>query len=310
MLFVVLFHFNYPTTSRILSYCNTFGYGGVDIFIFASGIGNYHSYLKDASPLSFLSRKIKRLAPTYIPFIIVWIPTMLILGKLDSNSIIGNLFGIQGLSSSGHEFNWFITCILICYILTPYFASFVYKHSLSASLLLVMVLIVLSSVFWNDNQQIISVCRLPLYVIGMCFAKYENYKLNWVHYVISLLLSTLGFSTLIYSLKHVPNLLWSHGLHWYPFIVIAPTLCIILSKLLDALNSVKCPVPETVFNIVGKHSFEIFLSHIAIFGAVRAASAQLTIISERALWIIGVIVVFPAAAFLSFVSNHATRIIK
>ncbi len=71
MLWIMIYHTNIVFPS-VFKFFKMVGYGGVDIFIFASGIGNYYSYLKDKSPLDFLKRRIIRLAPAYLPVIIVW----------------------------------------------------------------------------------------------------------------------------------------------------------------------------------------------------------------------------------------------
>lgn len=72
MLWIMLFHSGFVFSNKIVKMAQAIGYGGVDVFLFASGIGNYFSYTKDECPLLFLKRRILRLAPVYIPFIIVW----------------------------------------------------------------------------------------------------------------------------------------------------------------------------------------------------------------------------------------------
>ena len=73
MIWIVAYHSGIDLYNPILIYVKEIGYGGVDIFLFAAGLGNYYSYLKDYSPLDFLKRRIVRLAPVYFPFILVWI---------------------------------------------------------------------------------------------------------------------------------------------------------------------------------------------------------------------------------------------
>ena len=57
ILWVVFYHINIPINNTPIFFLKTFGYGGVDIFIFASGIGCYYSYLRDRSPLDFIKRR-------------------------------------------------------------------------------------------------------------------------------------------------------------------------------------------------------------------------------------------------------------
>ena len=72
MLWVVLFHAAPVTNIKLLDMFSASGYGGVDIFMFASGLGAYYSYTRDHSPLDFIRRRVKRLYPVYLPFIIIW----------------------------------------------------------------------------------------------------------------------------------------------------------------------------------------------------------------------------------------------
>ena len=46
--------------------------GSVDIFMFLSGFGIYHSLSKNDNPLRFLQRRMSRLLPAYLPFIVLY----------------------------------------------------------------------------------------------------------------------------------------------------------------------------------------------------------------------------------------------
>ena len=143
ILWIMFFHSGLKLEGPLIG-IKVIGYGGVDIFILASGLGNYYSYLRDEKPLNFLKRKLFRLAPIYIPFICVWCALKVVSGKLSLLYVPGNILGIQGFSSEGESFNWYLTCIMICYLLTPYLASFVRKSSFKKNILLVLVLIIIS----------------------------------------------------------------------------------------------------------------------------------------------------------------------
>lgn len=79
----------------------------------------------DTSPLDFLKRRIRRLYPTYIPFTSFYLIYQTIFCGSQVKVLVGNIFAIQGLTSNGGEFNWFLTGIKIAYLLTPYLASYV-----------------------------------------------------------------------------------------------------------------------------------------------------------------------------------------
>lgn len=68
------FHSGMQSSSLAFRRIEATGYGGVDIFLFASGLGNFYSYTKDNSPVDFILRRIVRLAPVYLLFMAVWLP--------------------------------------------------------------------------------------------------------------------------------------------------------------------------------------------------------------------------------------------
>lgn len=178
MLWIMLFHSKMAFAIPALSFFKRIGYGGVDIFLFASGVGNYYSYLKDENPLDFLKRRIVRLAPVYVPFIFVWSARKAMVGEMKPIYVLGNVLGVQALSSAGKSFNWYLAALAICYVLTPYFATYVKKNNMWKCILLLAGLLLISTAFWNDDKFIVSVSRLPIYVIGMMFAKYDSQKIK------------------------------------------------------------------------------------------------------------------------------------
>ena len=58
ILMVIYFHSGFSSNIEILKTIRTFCYCGVDIFLFASGIGNYFSYFK-ACYFAGLFRRVK-----------------------------------------------------------------------------------------------------------------------------------------------------------------------------------------------------------------------------------------------------------
>lgn len=127
ILWVIFFHSGLVVSNARIAYIENIGYGGVDIFMFASGLGVYFSYTKDYDSTAFMGRRLKRLAPVYLPFIVVWILYKFMQGEYPINAAIGNFFAVQGFTGLGNEFNWYITSLLVVYILTPFFGGLIDK---------------------------------------------------------------------------------------------------------------------------------------------------------------------------------------
>jgi len=311
MLLIISFHPDISFGNTTLNTLRTFGYGGVDIFLLAAGFGNYFSYFKDENPLNFIKRKIYRLMPTYIPFIAVWCLYQVLINDEDPYYIIGNLLGIQGLSSSGFYFNWYLTVLVICYILTPYFASYIKNTNLIKNALLVIILVLASTAFWRDDTLIISFTRLPIFVIGMIFAKYSDVQLDKKYYILSSFFCIVGIIILRIFYIYKPNHLWGFGFYWYPFILITPFICTIISLIAMCLE--KTPILNylvTLTKKIGTLSFELYLVHIFVFDIVKIQLKESSYTSSNLLWFAITIIVFILALLLNVISKLIRRILK
>ncbi len=262
MLWIMLYHSGLKLPG-ILEGIRSCGYGGVDVFIFASGVGNYYSYTRDENPLRFLKRRLLKLAPAYLVFIISWCLVHVLSGRMSIVNVPRNLFGLQGFSAAGN-FNWFITGILICYLLTPYLASCVRKNSPGKCLLLTAALVIVSAAFVNDGDLIIMVTRLPVYVAGMIFAKYDGKNVKEIRLPLFLMFAA-GIAALTLVRIYAEKYLWNYGLHWYPFLLIVPFLCLAISQISDFWERHGLGIINRFFEKTGGISFEIYLLHIFVF---------------------------------------------
>lgn len=266
ILWIVYYHSYIETANKVLYILKNVGYIGVDIFIFASGIGNYYSYLRDKNPLEFIKRKIKRLAFPYVPIILIWCIYNIVFYQTNPIYILGNIFGIQGLSSAGTYLNWFITCIVVLYLVTPYLASFVSKNNNKNIIILLVVLILISTAFYGDDKMIIIFTRFPIYVIGMWFAKNDQTVITKKVIFIGLALVVVGTLLLVFFKLYYSEYMWSYGLHWYPLILVVPFMCCLISfvsNLMDR-NKVGKRILQ-ILKIIGNCTFEIFLVQITLF---------------------------------------------
>ncbi len=272
MIWVVLYHCGLVLPGG-LDHLKGVGYGGVDIFLFASGIGNYYSYNKDEDPLKFMRRRIKRLAPAYVPIVLLWCMWVVVTEGLYPWYITGNLLGVQGISAGGRSFNWYIICILICYLLTPYLASYIKKHNDVKSLILILLLIVMSAAFFKDSKRIIIMARIPVYALGMLFAKHDNVDVKRVRMPLFALFA-FGVVVLEVACRYVGDYMWNYGLYWYPFIMIAPFMCLMISELSALLEKRGTSKVVGFFSFIGGISFEIYLVHVLTFDIFKTLATD------------------------------------
>ena len=103
-----------------------YGHFGVDIFFFASGVGCWFSMSKDEDPSGFLLRRIKRIVPTYLVFLVFWCAFRIITSQMPLVSVLGNALGVELFrKDSQWRFNWYIAGMWVSYLFAPLLFSFV-----------------------------------------------------------------------------------------------------------------------------------------------------------------------------------------
>ncbi len=271
ILWVVFHHLiiNFEMPSILVTFKSS-GYGGVDIFLFASGIGCFYSLNKNSNAYEFLQRRFKRIMPTYLIFIVAWLIYKILIKSMSIPAIIGNLFCIEYFSNrNGMAFNWYICALWVFYLLAPYLFGLINRISNNIKLFVIGFLLLLISVpFWNYHNMIIVVTRLPIFFIGMCVARLstEKEKLTKMNVTVVLAAMLVGIVLIYIFNKFFETYLWNLGLYWYPFILIVPGLCLIISVLANFIE--KFSVGKFVvscLNKLGKYTLEIYFVHIFVF---------------------------------------------
>lgn len=102
---------------------------GVDIFLFLSGMGMYNSWTSNKKKgNSLLFWLFKRYIRIIIPSILIIIPIYFLGVNQTHKSVIELLIELSGLGALfGKSPLWFISCILLLYIITPLFSIIIWK---------------------------------------------------------------------------------------------------------------------------------------------------------------------------------------
>ena len=240
-------------------------YGGVDLFFFASGIGCFFSWFRDENAAAFLKRRAGRILPVYIPFSLCWIAVEALGGGIGFSAALANLFGVHGFLDIAPSFNWYVSGMWLSYLLTPWLAPLARRcDSRAKAIAAVLALLVFSFAFWGDTQLIIILTRLPIFFVGMLFAAESRRReaLTKAELVLLFALIPVGAAILWESPKFFADLVWSHGLAWYPMLLIAPGLCAAVaaaSAFLDR-RAVGRGINKAL-GLLGGITFEIYLVH-------------------------------------------------
>lgn len=285
ILWVALYHLPNHTVLPILGYLNDVGFGGVDIFIFMSGFGLAASLSKNSDITEYFGRRMYRLLPSYLPFIIMWMIVRFVTYQIYATEIFGNLTMTGWWNKDANQFNWYIDAIVLFYILAPYIYGIISKAKRPVISIFVITIISFAiSLAFMHSELLMAMSRLPLFVLGI--GVYVLKDIEWLKgrksIVVFNVLMLLGFVASYYLLK-IQGISdgmefidrWHYGLFWYPFYLIAPGLAMDLGFLGFAIKKIKIiSIIDVIIEKLGCASFEIFLWHIFIFETAQAKHVE------------------------------------
>lgn len=306
MLWIMFFHSGVWLESEYLLTLKNIGYGGVDICLFASGIGCYYSLEKDPDLLRFLRRRVKRLGPVYGCFIVPWLLWRSSVSALPARAILGNLLGIQTLVSWEYHFNWYIGGLVVYYLSIPYLKRITDSCGNLLQDTVVAAALFLSTIpFWESGNAIVILSRMPVLYTGLVFAKMakRGYILKKRDYFTAGSIAVMGTILLLFFRKACPDFLWSRGLYWYPFALMVPGGCIFLSLLAEWLDKHKMLHWVRCFlDTVGIYSFELYLVHVFLYeGLMPKIMERLYRIPNNLLWL----ATLPVVVLCTWLLNRA-----
>lgn len=316
ILWVMIYHSDLVFADSVLDFIKRSGYGGVDIFFFASGIGCYFSYLKDHNAMTFIKRRFVKIMPTYYAFLIPWMTYKVLVDDMPYQSVIGNILCVEGFRDMTYSFNWYMTALWAFYLLIPFFATIVEKKINSGySVVIMTILAVIASSFsWDYYEWVIIFTRIPVLMLGLYFAKQiKNKELKFDKFFTALLLilNFGGVVMLVFCNKYFPEKLWDKGLYWYPFILIVPGLCMIISYVFSKIETIKYLKPIVmVIEKLGSITFEVYLVHIVLFRLIHKWISEDKFQESNLLWIVAMGVSICGAVLLRYLVDFGKKIVR
>lgn len=262
ILWVVFFHAELLWTG--LGYeIQKIGYGGVDMLLFLMGFGLYRSLSRSCELGGYLKRRARRLLPTYLPFCIAWL-IVTCMSRLHPFGVVetlivasGNLTMTAFFADISTRINWYMSALAMVIIAAPFFYACLKegKHWTARAVGLLAFLFFMGFSF-IDNEHYMAVSRLPVFALGMMFARPREEKANGGRWALVLGASgVFGLAVLYGCFAYLPQLLNGYAMYWHPFVLIAPALCAGLAWLLSkAPKRLLAPLCG-----LGAASFEIFL---------------------------------------------------
>ena len=269
---------------------------------------------KNHDALDFIKRRVLRIGPTWWCFLVFFTGFQVISYGVSLRTIMGNFLGVQYFTGIGNPFNWYIYGVLLLYIFAPYLKGLVDRIATKREHLQVLiVLIAYSVVFWRSNHMIIIITRFVVFYLGMVLGKACKKELTLPRKTIFGLLLLAVFGGVILKLFYIKcsDFLWDYGLHWYPFVLIVPGLCIFISYLMCTFenNKAKSAI-EKLLSLIGKNSLEVYLVHLLAFEVIGVLMKEGTIGASNFLWVIAVLLTIVGCIMLKGITYSAVAVVR
>lgn len=242
--------------------------GSVDMFLFLSGFGIYHSLRKNADPLRFMQRRLERLLPSYLPFILVYCAFMHWSGQLNKWQALGNLTTFGWWTQMGGQFNWYIPTLIALYLFSPLLFAVLERYGRKA--LWLFPLLFLLDAACVGSSLMMGVSRFPVYFLGMVLGREaaEGHQPSRRRLAIAGVLMAVSMVAFYFLVVYFPGSLKRYGFWWHPFLLSTPGCICLTTWLLEKHEQWK---PTRALNrglaFLGGKSFEIYLCHILIYEA-------------------------------------------
>lgn len=266
MLFVILFHVALDRGDPFygLRRC---GNVGVDIFLFLSGVGLWHSWMKTPDVRHFYRRRLMRIVPTWIVCATAFYLPDYLGGRHYSTSLvdlIGDITINWDFWLHDELTFWYVPAIMALYLLAPWYMRLINRYAVYRWLPLLMIVWCVMvqwvlpiheavghlEIFWS---------RVPIFFIGINFGEMVRTKQRLPSNAVWLLLLTfvMTFGTCLYleQVRHGQFPLFVERMLYIPF-----TVCSVL-----VMNRIFRRTPRWVnraFRFVGALSLEAYLIHI------------------------------------------------
>lgn len=257
ILWIMMLHFTFCQI-KPLGFIAQYGFAGVDIFVFVSGLGLFYSLDKDDNLIHYYRKRLLRIIPTY--YILGFITNLLIIHDdiptfLFTYSTIGFWIGLNYA-------DWFIPSLLFLYFIAPLIKKIIDKKWF-IFIIIIVVCIYLIAYYYTDKEEILDrshfslLHRIPAFVFGMISAFWLKNNAPSKYYFYILILG-LPFFVYFYPFHHQINNFKYYSLSFLlPLFVI---LFILLSKYTKGISQ--------IIKKMGVASLEIFLIQNIFFKLV------------------------------------------
>lgn len=256
ILWIMMLHFTFNQIKPI-GFIAQYGFAGVEIFIFVSGLGLFYSLDKGDPFRHFYRKRFARIFPTYY-FIGIFASLFLF-----RDNLFTYLFRYTtiGFWTGGIYWEWYIPSIVILYIFSPCLKILIDKRMFSFLGIIAICTLLQAFIFIDkghilDRAHFFFLYRIPAFILGMVCAFWIKTGISAKYYYYILAIGIPLF-VILFPYQHQ---LYNYKYFSVFFLLPCFTLVFItISKYIKILNP--------VLALMGKASLEIYLIQGIFFTA-------------------------------------------
>lgn len=262
LLLIISCHILQGLDSKLALWANL----GVQLFFFLSGYLYGKKKIKDTK--DFYIKRIKKVLIPYdvICIIALLLGTFILDYKYSMIHIIGCLLGFGGIigNVSIISHTWFVTYILLCYLLLPILQKVFNEKTFKKNFINFISIVLFLQLLQFYDVVMIDVCWINNFIFGYfyskcCNNKKENKTYEIFMYVITILIMPFAF---IYQENigiNLPSILdtYSVAITLYGHVFLGTVIFILLNKLLSKFNFKE----NFILRFSDKYSYYVYLVH-------------------------------------------------
>lgn len=262
-IFILLCHLVQHSTNSLLVFTGQFFNVGVSIFFFLSGFLYGNKDISDTKKW-FLKRFVKIMIPFYVLMLFLFIVNY---QRFEISTFIIYFLNFQGLINKNYVLGsahlWFLSYLMICYLLIPFMNKLRKKEERTLVYLLAIVFIFQIILFILGSNYSSFVVYILLFIFGYYLRTKENV---WTTYANKTLFACLvilfGLSIrLIGRFLFDDTLLYTEIIVPYSQVLIAINIFMAILGIFNRYGDTLNNLVTNVVKFINKYSYEIYLVH-------------------------------------------------
>lgn len=302
IMLIMLFHSGWLLNNPSMDSIFRNGDCGVEMFAVLSGIGCSFSLKRNSSVLQFYKRRLLKILPTFVILALLYGLYLYFKKGASWKHVVSLSIGFA--TFRGDITFWFVSYILICYLLAPFLISI--RNKINKPFISTLIVCAISEVlylFLKDRiiQSYVWTLRFPAFTLGIDIASFtfSNITSSKGKCKSSLSLAIIELIILI-SILSLSRYCDTYEARYFCYLIMNVPIMIVLGNLIE-----RAELLRKSLSFIGTLTFEIYLLHAVI---VFPALYSILPINGWALLPIAIIATISLAKLFSCAISYLKRI--